>query len=75
MRKAFAPLQICSNCGQILSEENVILGIEDYGEDPEDISEDELDHLSFCCPGYSDESGCPGYSREDKSLAAYWIRR
>lgn len=63
----------CSNCGWNLSEENIRLAIEDYSSSP--LSEEEMDHLSFCCPSYSDEEGCKGYSRDDRALPAYWIYR
>lgn len=67
----------CSNCGMILSEENIALAIRDYGisEDLDQISEEEADHFSFCCPSYSDENGCQGYSLEDWEAPAYWIYR
>lgn len=63
----------CSNCGRSLTEEQIRLALEDAGEVTGE--ESELDHYSFCCPNYSDESGCPDYSNADRSLPAYWIYR
>ena len=66
----------CSNCGQKLSEDNIRLALEDSGENPAGIEDnDELEAFSFCCPDYSDESGCPGYARADEDKAAYWYYR
>jgi len=56
----------CSNCGQVLSEENIRLAMEDLGGD---VAEDKI---TFCCPGYTDDKGCPGYGRDDRSEMAYW---
>lgn len=57
----------CANCGQELTEENIRLAIEDYNGNRHD--------LTFCCPDYSDETGCPGYGRDDRGKMAYWYTR
>ena len=69
MRSDLEILLPCSNCGGRLTEENIFEAIRDFGE----ISKGDMDHLRFYCPGYSDKEGCPGYSREDQQLPAYWI--
>ena len=65
----------CANCGQRLSEDNIRLALEDAGTHPQGIDDDELEHFSFCCPDYSDESGCPGYAPADEDKAADWYYR
>lgn len=55
----------CSNCGQILTEENIRFALEDAS----GLMQEEL---TFCCPTYTDEKGCLGYSKEDENKPAYW---
>jgi len=62
----------CSNCGQILSEENILLAINDSGAHPEGEEWIE-EHMGFCCPTYSDGDGCKGYAAADREIAAYWM--
>lgn len=66
----------CSNCGQHLSTENITNALLDLGVNPneEETREKvaEVEKITLCCPTYSEETGCKGYSSEDKELAAYW---
>lgn len=62
----------CVNCGQRLSEGNIRFALEETGENLTEIDPGELEYYSFCCPDYSDESGCPGYAPADEDKAAYW---
>lgn len=74
-----AGLGKCSNCGWQLTTENIANALFDAGVDPNDEATrdktEAIDRLTLCCPGYSDESGCPGYSAEDREKAAYWYSR
>ena len=69
----------CSNCGQQLTIENLARALMDAGLDPNAVetreSATEIDRLMLCCPTYSEERGCLGYSSEDKEKAAYWYSR
>lgn len=69
-----AGLDNCSNCGWQLSEANILLALEDAGEGLSKNPE-ALEHYSFCCPSYTDESGCQGYGTTDREQPAYWIFR
>ncbi len=61
--------QVCSNCGQTLTDTNIALALDDMGET------DVEDTMTFFCPGYTDEHGCPGYGAEDRETMAYWYTR
>ena len=69
----------CSNCGWSLTPENIASGMEDAGLDPQAVEtrggREALDRLTFCCPTYTDEGGCLGYSSEDREKPAYWYSR
>ena len=70
MQKFEGHLYHCSNCGCDLTTENIRLALEDCGEGIEQES------LTLCCPTYSDEMGCQGYSaKEYRELPAYWYTR
>jgi len=66
----------CSHCDMILTGENIAGALEDYGINPQNEETrqaiEEIDHITLCCPTYSDEKGCLGYSSEDREKAAYW---
>ena len=69
----------CSNCGGHLTVGNIAAALVDVGIDPNEEETmqgcEEIDHLTFCCPTYTDDGGCLGYSSEDREQAAYWYRR
>ena len=71
----FGGNQTCSNCGGSLTDENIRLALDDAGEDIGILTHEDFDRYSFCCPTYSDEGGCLGYSREDQDKPAYWMFR
>lgn len=70
-------LLTCANCGQKLSEHNIVAALEDAGYDPHQAKSEAwdaiLDHFSVCCPGYTDEKGCEGYTMADRARTAYWV--
>jgi hypothetical protein len=53
---------------------NVVLALIDTGVGAETALE-EIDRLTLCCPTYSDEGGCQGYSAADRDQPAYWYSR
>lgn len=63
-------LTACSNCGQQLTEDNIMLALSDAGIDIND--EDMLDTVTLCCPSYTDKNGCLGYTSADRTERAYW---
>lgn len=63
-------MEQCAQCGQFLSTANIIGALQEIGEDGMYFYC--ARKVTFCCPGYTDEHGCPGYSTGDTSTAAYW---
>lgn len=61
-----AHLQSCSHCGQTLSPRNIRLALEDIGGGLA------IDKITLCCPGHSEETGCPRYRAVDGESMAYW---
>ncbi len=67
---AYAPhLHNCSCCGHTLTLDNIQGAMADLGWDRDDP---DLDKVTLCCPGYTDEEGCPG---NDPTAPAYWMVR
>lgn len=67
----------CNNCGHHLSKDNIVKSLEDYGAyNAEDMYEDNTIEdeagVVFCCPSFTWEEGCKGYSKDDRELPAYW---
>lgn len=61
-----AHLQACAHCGQVLSPRNIRLALEDIGGG---LS---IHKITLCCPGHSEETGCPSYRTADLESMAYW---
>lgn len=61
-----AHLQACSHCGQMLSPVNIRLALEDIGGGLA------IDKITLCCPGHTEETGCPQYQAADRDSMAYW---
>jgi hypothetical protein len=62
-------LQTCSHCGQTLSAVNIRLALEDIGGGLA------IDKITLCCPGHTEDAGCPRYRDEDGKSMAYWYMR
>ncbi len=59
-------LQHCAHCGQALSSANVRGAMEDIGGGVF------FTRVRFCCPGHTEEHGCPPYGAADRERGAYW---
>jgi len=56
-QKYLPHLYMCSSCGGAITEEQILLALEDalLG-----FSEQEQDSLTLCCSDYTEEHGCQG---------------
>lgn len=63
-------------CRSLRSQDSIILieiiKLSDSNDAPCEDAGTAQANLTFCCPSYSDETGCSDYSKQDREAPTYW---